>query len=228
MVLDGDLPKREWLEGTPSARLSEVDAEFHTVVPGRPIGLHPGLLRDLPKEHIHLHFYGDLQHRDWKPWVEEAQRVAPEHFHLHPHVGPAQWVSELSRYDAGWLHFLKSDNGGEIGSSVWDDLNYPARMATLMAAGLPLLQYDNRGAIVATQTLARQFDIGVFCQDMVQLGTQVRDTERMNQISDNVRQHRSLFTFDYRADELLAFFARVMKDCEHSASFRAVLRRHSE
>ncbi|MFL6353777.1 MAG: glycosyltransferase [Bryobacteraceae bacterium] len=219
MVLDGDLPKREWFEGTPSARLSESDGEFHTVVPGRPIGLHPGLLRDLSDHRIHLHFYGDLQHRDWRPWVEEAHRVAPGHFHLHPHVGPAQWVSELSRYDAGWLHFLKSDNGGEIGSSVWDDLNYPARMATLMAAGLPLLQYDNRGAIVATQTLARQLDIGVFCQNMAQLGTQVRDTERMNQIRDNVRQHRSLFTFDYHADELLAFFGRVMKECEPSASF---------
>ena len=217
MVLDGDLPKREWFEGTPSARLSESDGEFHTVVPGRPIGLHPGLLRDLPEQRIHLHFYGDLQHRDWKPWVEEAQRVAPGYFHLHPHVGPAQWVTELSRYDAGWLHFLKSDNGGDLASSYWDDLNYPARLTTLMAAGLPLLQYDNQGAIVATQTLARQLNLGLFCRDMAQLGAQFRDTDRLQQIRDNVRQHRLRFTFDDHADELLAFFARVIKECPSSS-----------
>src|SRR5207248_4930199 len=207
----------EWFEGISSARLSELDGEFHTVVPGRPIGLHPGLLRDLPEQHIHLHFYGDLQHRDWKPWVEEGRRIAPDHFHLHPHVGPAQWVTELSRYDAGSLHFFKSDNGGDLGSAFWDDLNYPARLATLMAAGLPLIQYDNRGAIVATQTLARQLDIGLFCQDMAQLGTQLRDRDRMTQLRGNARERRSLFTFDYHADELLAFFARVTNECKPSA-----------
>ncbi|MDQ2842406.1 MAG: glycosyltransferase family 2 protein [Acidobacteriota bacterium] len=212
MILDGDLPKREWFEGAPSPRLSESDGEFHTVVPGRPIGLHPGLLRDLPEQHIHLHFYGDLQHQDWKHWVEEAQRVAPGYFHLHPHVGPAQWVTELSHYDAGWLHFLKSDNNGDLGLAFWDDLNYPARVTTLMAAGLPLLQYENEGAVVATQTLARRLGIGLFCQNMAQLGSQLRDTNLMSQIRNNVRQHRPLFTFDYHADELLAFFARVIEE----------------
>ncbi len=212
MVLDGDLPKREWFEGTPSPLLSLSDGEFHTVVPGRPIGLHRGLLRDLPGQHIHLHFYGDLQHRDWKFWLEEAQRVAPSYLHLHPHVGPGLWVSELSRYDAGWLHFLKSDNGGDLGSASWDDLNYPARLATLMAAGLPLLQYDNEGAIVATQTLARRLDIGLFCQDIPQLGAQLRDTDRVVEIRDNVRQHRLRFTFDDHADALLLFFTRVIRE----------------
>jgi hypothetical protein len=212
MILDGDLPKREWFEGSSHARLSDSGGEFHTVVPGRPIGLHPGLLRDLREQRIHLHFYGDLQHRDWKPWVEEAQRTAPGYLHLHSHVGPSQWVTELSRYDAGWLHFLKSDNGGDLRSSSWDDLNYPARLTTLMAAGVPLLQYDNQGAIVATQTLTRQLDIGIFCQDMQQLGAQLRDTDRLAQIRQNVEQHRPLFTFDYYADAMLAFFFRVIAE----------------
>lgn len=170
MVLDGDLPKREWFEGAPSPRLSEADGEFHTVVPGRPIGLYPGLLRELASERIHLHFYGDLQHSDWRAWIEEGQNAVPGYLHLHSHVGPSQWVTELSRYDAGWLHFLKSDNGGHLGAAFWDDLNYPARLATLIAAGLPVVQYDNRGDIVATQTLVRKLDIGIFCQNMAQLG----------------------------------------------------------
>ena len=212
MLLDGDLPKREWFEGTPSRRLSEDDGDFHTVVPGRPIGLHPGLLRDLPEQRIHLHFYGDLQHRDWQPWVEEAQRVAPGHFHLHSHVGPAQWLSELSRYDAGWLHFLKSENGGDLTIAFWDDLNFPARLATLMAAGLPVLQYDNAGAVVATQTLVKKLDIGLFCKDMAGLGEQMRDARRMAQLRGNVWQQRPLFTFDHYADDLIAFFKRVIRE----------------
>lgn len=221
LVLDGDLPKREWFAGSPTSRLSDTDGEFHTVVPGRPIGLHPKLLRDLAAERIHLHFYGDLQHRDWRPWVEEGQRVAPDYLHLHSHVGPSQWLSELSRYDAGWLHFLKSDNGGNLGLAFWDDLNVPARMATLMAAALPLVQYDNSGHIVATQTLARTLDIGLFCTEMQQLGRQLRDAERMAEIRKNVWQQRSRFTFDDHADNLVAFFRQVM--AEHRPARRSFL-----
>lgn len=212
MVLDGDLPKREWLDASRSPLLSESDGEFHTVVPGRPIGLHPGLLRDFVAERIHLHFYGDLQHRDWKPWVEEGQRVAPSHLHLHSHVGPSQWVPELSRYDAGWLHFMKSENQGDLGRAFWDDLNYPARLATLTAAGLPLLQYDNAGALVATQTLARDLDIGLFFRDILQLGAQFRDKKRVDQIRNNVWRERELFTFDHHADALIAFFRTVIRE----------------
>jgi len=210
MVLDGDLPKSDWFESARSTLLSSVDGEFHTVVPGRPIGLHPGLLRELAAERIHLHFYGDLQHRDWGPWIEEGQRAAPGYLHLHAQVGQSQWVTELSRYDAGWLHFLKSDNRGNLAAAFWDDLNLPARLATLMAAGLPLLQYDNTGSIVATQSLARTLDIGIFCTDMHQLGRQLRDAKRMAELRANVWRHRSRFTFDYHADELVDFFKRVI------------------
>lgn len=212
MILDGDLPKKEWFEGAPSQRLSEADGEFHTVVPGRPIGLHPGLLRELAAERIHLHFYGDLQHRDWGPWVEEGQRAAPGYLHLHAHVGPNQWLSELSRYDAGWLHFLKSDNGGNLAAAFWDDLNLPARLTTFMVAGLPLLQYDNSDSIVATQSLARKLAIGIFCHDMQELGTQFRNSEKMAELRKNVWQQRKRFTFDYHVDDLVKFFKRVIAE----------------
>jgi hypothetical protein len=212
MVLDGDLPKREWFDGAPSRLLSDVDGEFHTVIPGRPIGLDPTVLRGLAVEGIHLHCYGDLQHKDWAPWIEEARRVAPGYLHLHSHVGQAQWVTELSRYDAGWLHFLKSENCGDLARAFWDDLNYPARLTTLIAAGLPLIQYDNSGAIVATQTLARKLDIGLFCRDAAELGAQLRDRERVARLRDNVWRHRESFTFDHHADDLVAFFRRIIAE----------------
>jgi hypothetical protein len=60
LVLDGDLPKRDWFTTDRSPRLSEADEQIHTVVPGRPIGLHPPLVAQLAAAQIHLHniFYG--------------------------------------------------------------------------------------------------------------------------------------------------------------------------
>ncbi len=40
-ALDGDLPKADWFTDERSPLLSDDDGEVHTVVPGRPIGLHP-------------------------------------------------------------------------------------------------------------------------------------------------------------------------------------------
>jgi hypothetical protein len=65
LVLDGDLPKCDWFLTERSARLSLTEGEFHTVVPGRPIGLHPHSVAELAEQGIHLHFYGDFTHGQW-------------------------------------------------------------------------------------------------------------------------------------------------------------------
>jgi hypothetical protein len=135
LVLDGDLPKRDWFGDDFAPRLSERDGELHTVVPGRPIGLHPHTVAQLAATGVHLHFYGDFTHGQWKAWITKTRALAGRHFHLHAQVDQDRWVSELSRYDAGWLHFFESRNGGDIRNADWDDLNYPARIATLAAAG---------------------------------------------------------------------------------------------
>ncbi|WP_396033226.1 glycosyltransferase [Candidatus Cyanaurora vandensis] len=210
LLLDGDLPKADWFTQPRSERLSTTKGGFHTVVPGRPIGLKPELVRQLADQDIHLHFYGDVNHSGWRQWTEEAQGLAAGYLHLHSHVGQDRWVSELSQYDAGWLHFLPSNNGGDLRRACWDDLNYPARIATLAVAGLPVIQYDNQGAVVATQTLAHRLDIGLFCQDMAELGSQLRDTTRLTAIQENVWQVREQFTFDYHADRLVDFFRQVI------------------
>jgi hypothetical protein len=215
-VLDGDLPKREWLDaGRPSKRLSQSDGEIHTVVPGRPIGLHPHNVVELAEQGIHLHFYGDFTHGQWLEWIEKTKRLAPEHIHLHSQVDQGGWVSEFSQYDAGWLHYFESENHGELRRANWDDLNYPARIATLVAAGLPLLQRDNTGSIVATQTLVKQLDIGLFFTNMEQLRRQMEDTARMDQIRANVWRCRDRFTFDYHVPELVAFFRKVIDQHDH-------------
>jgi len=210
-ILDGDLPKQDWFTGIPrSPRLSDTDGEIHTVVPGRPIGLHPPHVAELAEHGIHLHFYGDFTHGQWLGWIEKTQKMAPRHLHLHSQVDQGGWVKEFSQYDAGWLHWEKSHNGGDISRANWDDLNYPARIATLITAGLPLLQYDNDGACVATQALARRHDVGVFFSSIPELGQQLADKPRLSQLQENAWRTRHQFTFDYHTDDLLAFMRQVI------------------
>lgn len=209
LVLDGDLPKRDWFMAERSPRLSQGNGEFHTVVPGRPIGLHPHTVAELAEQGIHLHFYGDFTHGQWLTWIEKARGLAPNHLHLHRQVDQENWVREFSQYDAGWLHFFESENQGELHRANWDDLNYPARLATLAVAGLPVLQRDNSEAIVATQSLVRQLDLGLFFTTMAELREQLADEARMAHLRDNVWRQREQFTFDYHADRLINFFRQV-------------------
>ena len=199
--------------GTPRQRLftNILDGTFHTVVPGRPVGLTPSVVQELAAYNIHLHFYSDFIQGQWSKWIEEVADLVPNHLHLHKQVGQEGWVSEFSRYDAGWLHFMKSENEGDLRRATWDDLNYPARLATFVTAGLPVLQYDNAGATVATQTIARDLDIGIFFTTMIQLREQLEDQAYVNQLRNNVWIKRKLFTFDYHADQLVEFFRQVIQ-----------------
>ncbi len=210
LVLDGDLPRRDWFTSERSPLLSALDGEIHTVVPGRPIGLHAHTVGELAQQGIHLHFYGDFTQGQWATWIEQVRNLAPHHLHLHKNVDQEHWVSEFSQYDAGWLHFFKSENSGDLRRATWDDLNYPARIATLAAAGLPMLQYDNAHALVATQTLIQRLNSGVFFTTMEQLRAQLADTEHMAQLRKNVWAIREQFTFDSHVDRLITFFRTVI------------------
>jgi glycosyltransferase involved in cell wall biosynthesis len=209
MVLDGDLPKRDWLDVEPSRRLGDTDGEIHTLMAGRPMGMHPETMAELARHHIHFHVYGEMK-GPWGDWFDKARSAAPRHMHQHQAVAQDRWVSEFSRYDAGWLHLFESRNEGQIGAANWDDLNYPARIATYVAAGLPLLQWDNRGHIFATDRLARQRDIGLFFTDVAQLAGQLHDQQRMAELRGHVWRQREEFTFDYHVERLIEFFRQAM------------------
>jgi hypothetical protein len=210
LVLDGDLPKRDWFAGPRASRRSAPDGQVHTVVVGNPVGLTPTMIGQLARSDIHVHFYGDLHQRFHADWIAQSRQLAPDHLHLHPQVGPAEWVGELSQYDAGWLHVFQSHNEGDLHRATWDDLNYPARVPILLGAGLPLIQYDNGGAVVATQSLAREREIGLFFTDVEHLAEQLHDRARLAGLQENAWRQRDEFTFDYHADRLIAFFRQVM------------------
>ncbi|HEY1010849.1 MAG TPA: glycosyltransferase family 2 protein [Daejeonella sp.] len=218
LVLDGDLPKKEWFTNEVSPKLSEVDGEPHTVVPGRPIGLHPNTVAEMASHNIHLHFYGDFTHGQWKEWIEGTKQLAPKYLHIHSNCSQEHWVKEFSRYDAGWLHFFKSENQGELMRANWDDLNYPARMATLGAAGLPMLQRDNAGHLVATQSIVKKHGLGIFFSSIDELSLQLNDKENVKHLANNVWQKRMLFCFDHHVDKLVCFFQQVIRNKKVSGS----------
>jgi hypothetical protein len=209
-VLDGDLPKRDWFDQPRASLRSASEGDIHTVSPGRPIGLHPHHVAELASHGIHLHFYGEITHGQWLQWIEKTQAMAPGYLHLHPNVDQSRWTTEFSQYDAGWLHLFASSNGGEIRRANWDDLNYPARLSTLAAAGLPMLQKANEGAFVATQALAKQLGIGIFFDTMDELAAQLRDCKQLRAARERVWQQRHLFTFDHHVPKLVDFFRLVI------------------
>jgi hypothetical protein len=209
-VLDGDLPKADWFTPDRTPLLSDADGEVHTVVPGRPIGLHPHTVAELAAHGVHLHFYGDFTQGQWRGWIDKTRSMAPDHLHLHAQVDQSAWVREFSRYDAGWLHTFASRNGGDLRRADWDDLNVPARLTTLVAAGVPLLQRDNTGSVVATQTLARERGLGVFFRDIPDLADQLRDRHGLAAIREDVWAQRMDVAFDTHADALVDFFRKVM------------------
>jgi glycosyltransferase involved in cell wall biosynthesis len=211
LFLDGDLPKRDPFAGEQRPLLSATDGEPHTVVPGRPIGLNPQRMSHLAAAGVHVHFYGDFTQGQWATWIERVMAVSSGYLHLHPQVDQDRWVEEFSQYDAGWLHFFESQNGGEIRRADWDDLNYPARIATLAVAGVPLLQRENGDTIVATQRLARERDLGLSFTTMEELGVGLRNRERMQGLRESVWRQREVFTFDAHADRLVEFFREVIR-----------------
>lgn len=208
--LDGDLPKRDWFDRPRPRRMTSGVDEVHTVVPGRPIGLHPETVVELGTHGIHLHFYGDFTQDQWRAWIARTVSLAPDHLHLHPTVDQERWVEELGQYDAGWLHGFVSKNGGDLRRADWDDLNYPARIATYAVAGLPMIQRDNTGAQVAIQTLGRERGLAVFYDTIADLADSLRDGAQLARIRESVWRQREDFMFDTHADDLIAFFRTVI------------------
>lgn len=207
-ILDGDIPKVDYFTNDFSPKLSDSDGEMHTVVPGRMIGM--GGVSALSKHCVHIHLYTENYHDQKSVINTHFKRTMGEYFHIHPHCPPSEWVREFSRYDAGWLHCFNSTNRGIRRNMGWNDLNLPCRMNTLAAAGLPMIQKDNTGHIVAMQSRIERDDMGVFYKDVEDLATQLHDKERMSRLAANVMAKRHEFSFDHHVPGLIDFFRRVI------------------
>lgn len=211
-VMDMDPPKKDYFKNNFSEKLSKFDGAIHTVVPGRIIGITENDIRTLAKNNVHIHLYTENYHESREGTVNSLKKAAPDFFHSHPHCSSWDWVKEFSKYDAGWLHCFESSNNGLIRHASWDDLNLPARMNTLAASGLPMIEKDNSGHIVAMQSVIKKLDIGVFYNDMQDLSEKLNNEERMSEIASNILKHREKFCFDYYVPQLLSFFNEVINN----------------
>lgn len=211
-VVDGDLPKADWFTGEPSPRLSDADGQVHTAVLGRPLGVDAGLLTALGRAGVHVHLHGQVDDRGpaagWRAQVEQARRAVPGFVHVHPRVDQRGWVRVLSRYDAGWLHRLRSSNGGDLRRAGWDDLNAPARLPTYAAAGLPVLQQRSRGCVVAVERLVGE--AGVLFDDVDHLVQQLHDGVTLGRARQAQWRDRARFTFDAWTDDVVAALRRAV------------------
>lgn len=210
-ILDGDLPNRKWFYDNRSPLLSEQDGQIHTVLAGRAIGFKPEYIKSLADQHIHIHIYGEIYQNLIKGHLKNIPESISKFLHFHPGIDQSGWVKEFSQYDAGWLHLFDSYNGGQLMKVNWNDLNYPARMATFAVAGVPMLMKSNTGHLVASQHLTETLDIGIRFSDINRLQMLFDDTNRMQVLRENVWNSRNLFQFDYYIDELIAFFQLVIK-----------------
>ena len=192
-ALDGDLPKREWLDAAPAPRrLSEEDGAVHTLLLGRSYGFDDELRAGLARRAIRLH---------------EPTGVTPD-----------RWVGDLSRYDAAWLHPIRAANGGELRAATWDDLNLPARIPTLVAAGLPLIvPAPPAGAVHAAAALARELRCGVEYEDLDDLAAQLGDAAGMAARRAAAWRARETLTFDHHADRLV----RILEQAAGAVRARA-------
>ncbi|NDV64198.1 glycosyltransferase [Bacteroides sp. 224] len=211
-ILDGDLPKKEIFAGKQSVKLSEIDGEVHTVIAGRIIGVDLRVWTFFIERGIHIHVYNENYLSARQVTFNQMKEAAPEHFHLHPHCPPDAWLQEFSKYDAGWLHSLSSSNKGDIAQASWDDLNIPARMSTYAVAGLPVILRDNSGHIVSTQEKVRDMNVGLFYNDYEDLGNQLLNKKKNEDLGCNMWKNRELFHFDYYVPQLISFFREVIKN----------------
>ncbi|NDV57151.1 glycosyltransferase family A protein [Bacteroides sp. 519] len=210
-IMDGDMPKADCFTDNFSPRLSQLDGEIHTVVPGRMVGIDISALKVLAENKIHVHLYTENYYKSRDDLNKEAQRNAPGYFHTHPHCAADRWVEEFSQYDAGWLHCFNSQNKGKIMDTGWNDLNMPARMNTLAAAGLPMIQKDNSEHIVAMQSHIRKNNLGIFFNTYEELSMKLKDDKLVDTLRENVRNYRLSFTFDYYVKDLIDFFRKVIQ-----------------
>ena len=208
-ILDGDMPKANCFGDVFSEKLSALDGAVHTVMVGRVIGLNSADMSLLAKNNIHLHVYNETYIREDRG-LSQLQNAAPNHFHIEPHCSQSEWTKEFSKYDAGWLHCFEGLNESSLMRASWPDLNIPARIGTLAAAGIPMVQKSNSKHIVAMRNYVKKYNMGIFYENMSDLICQLKNKELLNEIEQNTHIQRKRFTFDYHIISMIDFFRRVI------------------
>ena len=210
LIMDLDSPIKDYFTDSFSPKLSGKDQSIHTLVTGRIIGIDQNDMKSLAEQNIHVHLYSESAHESREDQYKLFKIAAPNHFHVHPHVSNERWVEEFSQYDAGWLHCFDSKNKGDLLKATWDDLNIPARIYTLAAAGIPMIQKDNSEHSVAIQNIIKQVGVGIFYKNISGLKDVLYNKSEMDALNKKVLLNRQQFTFDFHVPQLIDFFRKTI------------------
>ena len=80
-----------------------------------------------------------------------------------------------------------------------------------MAAGLPVIQFDNCGNLVAVEEIVRRYDIGIQFHNIKDLSEQLHDKEKMDRLKSNVLHNRFHFSFDFYVPQLVEMFNKAIE-----------------
>ncbi|MBL8291425.1 MAG: hypothetical protein JNN08_06290 [Bryobacterales bacterium] len=220
--MDSDLPWREFMNNRFTAKLSQCSGEIHTVCIGRPLGIN---FVEAARHGIHVHVYGN-NYDDVATMI--ARGLSPGSFarlkilldtyvHIHPSIQANvqtlagiravkdRWVEEFSRYDAGWSY---------VGRPLpWprreDEAAIPNRLGTYLLAGLPVITEKlpgfDRYDVLADRGVAVDFSP----RDYAALAADLRNSDKLNEMTEKARACREQFSFDATVDPLLGYLERV-------------------
>ncbi|MDH6310616.1 hypothetical protein M2451_003465 [Dysgonomonas sp. PFB1-18] len=83
-------------------------------------------------------------------------------------------------------------------------------MSVLAAGGIPMIQKNNDGHIVATQSYLQKMNVGIFFKHYEDLAGQLYDKIQMEKLQNNILSNRLSFSFDFHVKDLIDFFRRVI------------------
>jgi hypothetical protein len=208
--MDGDRPKREFMNDYFTPPLSDSDGEIHTVCIGRPFGID---YLAAARNGIHVHIYGNNYDR---PSIDDTTTPVGRYVHIHPSMQTiganwaevqrtkSQWVREFSRYDAGWSY---------IGDPFpWTELEnraaIPNRLSTYVLAGIPIIT-DPRPGFYRYNEPRR---LGVAIDFDGNYGTlrERLDSERRSRAgAASAKRNRNQYSFDAMIDPLIGVLDRA-------------------
>jgi hypothetical protein len=207
LVLDGDLPKRERLEGPRATKLSAADGAPHVALLGRPVGLDPEDLAALAAGGVHTHLHGVPP-----AFAAAAAGLAPGLVHVEEPVAPDAWVARLSRYDAGWLHRRPA---GQRRRPARSDVGrpQPARAAAHPARRRPAAGPAGQPRRVrrAAETFLDELGAGLVFGDLAELPALLGREAITGELGARAWAVRHEVTFDHHADRLLELMRTVAR-----------------
>jgi hypothetical protein len=220
--LDGDRPKREFMNDFFAPRLSERTGRIETVCVGRPFNID---YVALARYGIHLHVYGngvdesadivagDLIRQGRSRHVALVRR----HVHFHPSRQPtgrswaevraskSAWVHEFSQYDAGWSYI-----GTPYGWTPLEDAAaIPNRLSTYVLVGLPVIA-DRRPGLYRYDELTRLgINVDLDGHDYERLRATLESEARSGARRRYALVGRPNYSFDASIEPLVGFFDRA-------------------